>query len=199
MQGVSLSVQGNSADRTIPANALIVVDVQNAFIAGRDAVHDHQQLCEAIQLLLDRARQAKTLVIFLQNDGPPGAVDEPDQPGWDLYFSPGSGESVVRKTKDDGFDGSELNQILAESAARRIVICGMLSEMCVAATVRAAIQRGFEVILPHDGHATYDVPAGPGGSGGVPAKMAARAAEWSLGDEVTILASVRDVRFARPA
>lgn len=56
---------------------------------------------------------------------------------------------------------------------------------------------GYGVILPHDGHATYDVPSGPGGSEGVPAHLAARAAEWSLGDEVTLVASAGDVKFAR--
>jgi hypothetical protein len=37
----------------------------------------------------------------------------------------------------------------------------------------------------------------PGSSPGVPAHMAARAAEWSLGDEVAIVASAGDVSFAR--
>jgi hypothetical protein len=31
--------------------------------------------------------------------------------------------------------------------------------MCVAATARTALARGFRVVLPHDGHATYDIPA----------------------------------------
>ena len=57
------------------------------------------------------------------------------------------------------------------------------------------MSRGYTVIIPHDGHAIYDVPPGPEGSGGVPAHLAARAAEWSLGDGVIILPSVRDVLF----
>ncbi|WP_343578390.1 isochorismatase family protein, partial [Acinetobacter sp.] len=66
--------------------------------------------------------------------------------------------------------------------------------MCVAATARAALARGYAVLLPHDAHATYDVPAGPG-SEAVPAAMSARAAEWSLGDEIQICASVDEVGF----
>ena len=31
--------------------------------------------------------------------------------------------------------------------------------MCVAATVRTALARGFRVVPRHDGHATYDIPA----------------------------------------
>lgn len=102
---------------------------------------------------------------------------------------------VIRKTRDNGFDDTGLDAILTAFGVRDLAICGVLSEMCVAATARAALARGYGVLLPHDAHATYDVPAGSG-SQSVPAAMAARAAEWSLGDDVRICASARDVRFA---
>lgn len=180
------------------ADALIVVDVQVAFVTGIEAVPDHPTLLAAIEALMTAARTAKVPVIFLQNDGEPGTVDEPHRPGWALHFPPLADESVVRKTTDDGFDGTPLHRLLAASAVQTVALCGVLSEMCVAATARAAIQRGYHVILPHDAHATYDVPAGPGGSPMVTASMAARAAEWSLGDEITIAASVADIRFSKP-
>ncbi|MDA4806111.1 hypothetical protein NY486_09425, partial [Enterobacter hormaechei] len=69
---------------------------------------------------------------------------------------------------------------------------------CLAATARAALEKGFAVILSHDGHATYDVPAGPGNSEAVPARLAARAAEWSLGDDIILLAAAGDIRFQKP-
>lgn len=178
------------------ADALIVVDVQVAFVTGIEAVPDRAGLLKAVEALIASARAAKVPVIFLQNDGEPGTADEPHQPGWALHFPALAGESVVRKAADDGFDGTSLRDLLAASAVQTVALCGVLSEMCVAATARAAMQRGYGVILPHDGHATYDVPAGPGGSAEVPASMAARAAEWSLGDEITIPASVVDVRFS---
>lgn len=178
-----------------PADALLVIDVQNAFVQGSEAVPGHVTLLSMVEVLLDSARPAWAPVIFLQNDGPAGALDEPFQAGWKLYFPPQSGEVVIRKTNDDGFDDTDLDAILTALGVHDLAICGMLSEMCVAATARAALRHGYGVLLPHDAHATYDVPAGPG-SQGVPAAMAARAAEWSLGDEVRICASARDVRFA---
>jgi nicotinamidase-related amidase len=193
---VLLVEQSESVEAT--ADALIVVDVQVAFVTGIEAVPQHARLLTAIETLIALARAAQVPVIFLQNDGAPGTADEPHQPGWDLHFPPLAGECVVRKTADDGFDGTSLHDLLAASAVQSVALCGVLSEMCVAATARAALLRGYAVILPHDGHATYDVPPGPGGSAKVPANMAARAAEWSLGDEITITASVTDVRFSRP-
>ncbi|AMS39144.1 MULTISPECIES: isochorismatase family protein [Aminobacter] len=177
--------------------ALVIVDVQRAFVSGAEAVPDHLSLLSAVTLLLDQARLAGVPVIFIQNDGPLGAVDEPYTSGWQLHFPPRPGEHVVRKQADDGFVGTNLNDLLVAARVGTIAICGMLSEMCLATTARTAMATGYGVILPHDGHATYDVPPGPGGSEGVPAHLAARAAEWSLGDEVIIVASAGDVKFAR--
>lgn len=131
--------------------------------------------------------------MHLLNDGPPGAVDEPDAPGWQLAIEPFQGEPVVRKTEDDGFAGTELAEILGSTHV--VVLAGVQSEMCVAATARAALRRGLRVVLPHDAHATYDVPPGMCDAPGVPAALAARAAEWSLGDRVEIPARAADVSF----
>ncbi|WP_439501237.1 isochorismatase family protein [Aminobacter ciceronei] len=191
------AIPETDVDEAPTAQALIVVDVQSAFVSGTDAVPGHKRLLSAVATLLENARASGVAVIFIQNDGPAGAVDEPHTPGWQLHFTPWPGEHVVRKELDDAFDGTSLNDLLSVSGIETIAFCGMLSEMCLAATARTAMALGYGVILPHDGHATYDVPPGPGGSEGVPAHLAARAAEWSLGDEVTIVASAGDVKFAR--
>ncbi|MCH7313151.1 isochorismatase family protein [Acinetobacter sp. ANC 3882] len=175
-------------------DALIVVDVQNAFVSGTEAVPASKQLIASISILLAKARLAHALVIFLQNDGELGCLDEPYQFGWELFFPPQPNEFVVRKSEDNGFKGTSLQHILNDHHVKSLTICGVLSEMCVAATARAALELGFDVLLAHDAHATYDVPAGPG-SQGVPAAMVARVAEWSLGDEIIICASVNEVSF----
>jgi len=183
---------------TDTAHALIVIDVQRAFVIGADAVPGHQALMGAVGVLLERARAAGAPVIFLQNDGPEGAPDQPGTDGWALALDVRPGGIVLRKEKDDGFDGTALETLLRERSVEAIALCGVLSEMCVAATARAALDRGFTVLLPHDAHATYDVPPGPGGSPGVPAALAARAAEWSLGDEIVIPGAAYEVVFGQP-
>ncbi|RPE31472.1 nicotinamidase-related amidase [Acinetobacter sp. BIGb0102] len=177
-------------------DALIIVDMQKAFVSGADAVPASEQLIVSIGTLITKARAVHAPIIFLQNDGEVGTVDEPYQVGWELFFAPQPHEFVVRKSEDNGFEGTSLQHILDDLRVQSLVICGVLSEMCVAATARAALTRGYEVLLPHDAHATYDVPAGPG-SEAVPAAMAARAAEWSLGDEIMLCASVDEVGFIK--
>ncbi|ENN84530.1 isochorismatase [Rhizobium freirei PRF 81] len=186
--------QHDTKDHHSLVDALLVVDVQSAFVQGPQAVSGHGTPLSMISILLAEARSAGAPVIFLQNDGPPGAVDAPFQTGWELHFPPRPGERVIRKAEDDGFEGTDLDDVLKGSGVRDLAICGVLSDMCVAATARAALKCRYGVLLPHDAHAAYDVPAGPG-SESVPAAMAARAAEWSLGDEVRICASAHDVRF----
>jgi nicotinamidase-related amidase len=178
------------------ADALVIVDAQRAFMSGPHAVPDHVRLDKAIRVLLERARFTGVPVIFLQNDGDFGSPDEPGQPGWELFFELHDGDLVLAKDKDDGFDGTGLDILLTKHRVFSVAICGLLSEMCVAATARAAMQRGYRVIIPHDAHATYEVPSGPGGVEMVPARLAARAAEWSLGDRVIIVPSAEALDFS---
>ncbi|MEW2434015.1 isochorismatase family protein [Streptomyces caniferus] len=193
---------GAPAGPVRPVEALLLVDLQSAFVAGGEAVPDAARVLDRSRDLLARARAAGALVVHLQNDGAPGTVDEPHAPGWRLHLPVAFGprESVVRKTGDDGFDGTPLGALLADAGVGALTLCGVLSEMCVSATARTALARDFRVVLPHDAHATYDVPAAPGIGESVPAALASRAAEWALGDDAEIVARAAEVTFtaARP-
>ncbi len=188
------------ADEMKPVEALIVVDAQTAFMSGEEAVPAAAELLVQLKSLVARAREAGALIVHLQNDGAPGTVDEPGTPGWELYLPVETGprETVIRKEEDDGFEGTNLGDLLVGEGVRALAVCGVMSEMCVLATARAALERDYRVVLPHDAHATYDIPAGPG-SDGVPAATASRVAEWALGDEIEIVANASSVPFARRA
>lgn len=179
--------------------ALVVVDVQRAFFAGEGAVPGARAVREAVEGMLGRAREAGALVVHLQNDGAAGADDEVGTPGWELALSlvAGDREVVVRKRHDDGFAGTSLGALLVDAGVRGIAVCGVMSEMCVSATARTALARGYGVVLPHDAHSTYDVPAAEGIGDAVPAATVSRVAEWALGDGAEIVARAADVRFEK--
>jgi streptothricin hydrolase len=179
----------------LAVQALLLIDLQAAFVSGKDPVPHAEPLLASATNLLTMARQAGSLVVHVQNDGAEGAVDQPGQPGWQLYLPAQAGEPVVRKSRDDAFDGSGLGAILVAHRVGRLAIAGVMSEMCVAATARTALDRGYRVVLPHDAHATYDVPAGPGFGRPVPAEVVARVAEWSLGDQIELTSSSDEVHF----
>lgn len=183
-----------------PVQALIIIDMQSAFVAGDDAVPDAERLLDRVTGLLAEARENGALVVQLQNDGEPGTPDEPGTPGWELHLPVDTerGETVVRKTVDDGFEDTRLEELLRDAGVRDLAVCGVMSEMCVRATAGTALELGFRVVLPHDAHATYDIPAAEGISDVVPAATVSRVAEWTLGDEVEIVARAADVGFMKP-
>ncbi|WP_298326530.1 isochorismatase family protein [Haloactinopolyspora sp.] len=183
-------------DRPI-ADALVVVDVQHAFVYGARAVPAAQQLLTVVDDLLVRARSAGVTVVLVQNDGPPGAPEEPETPGWALAVERGDGDLLVRKEADDAFEGTSLQADLRERGVTSIAVAGLHSEMCVAATVRGALAGGFGVVLPHDAHATQPAPAWAGVADEVPAAVVSRVAEWSVGDQAVLVPHAADVRFER--
>ena len=175
-----------------PVTALLLIDAQQGLLDGEAAVPDAAAVLDGLVRLLAAARSAGALIIHLQNDGAAGALDEPGTPGWHIHpkVAPEPGEFVLRKTRDDGFDGTELEDMLARKHVTRIAVAGLLSEMCVSATVRGALARGLHVVLIHDAHATYNLDD-------IPASVVARVAEHALGDEIEIVDTV-SVRFGRP-
>ncbi len=180
------------------AHAVMVIDMQRAFVEGPGAIPRIDSVLPATQRQIEAARAAGALVVFLQNDGGAGEPDQSETAGWELAFEPQPGDAVVRKRHDNGFAGTDLDALLRSHHVKTISICGVMSEMCVAATARSAIERGYDVVLAHDAHGTYHVPARGSGEPEVPAELAARAAEWSLGDDVLIPLTSESVRF-RPA
>lgn len=172
--------------------ALVIIDAQQGLLEGEHAVPNSATVIKRLWTLLDKARTAGALVIHLQNDGEPGALDEPNTPGWSIHprLSPTVEERVIRKTGDDGFGNPDLMDVFKRNGVKRIAVAGLLSEMCVSATVRGGLARGLEIVLIRDAHATYDVED-------ISARVVARVAEHALGDEVE-LGDIASVQFTQP-
>jgi nicotinamidase-related amidase len=177
------------------AEALIVVDVQCGLLTGPGAIPDAPDVLAAVDRLVQSARDSRALIVHVQNDGPDRAAAEPGTPGWALAIEPLATEPVIRKREDDAFAGTGLEMLLRDHGAASVVICGVQSEMCVAATARAAMQHDLVVVLPRDAHGTYPIPADTGGGVAVPAAQVARVAEWSLGDALVVTRSSTQVAF----
>ncbi|MFD6279239.1 cysteine hydrolase family protein [Streptomyces sp. NPDC060209] len=186
---------------TTASQALIVVDVQRAFVRGEGALPEAARLVDRTADLIARAREAGALVVHVQNDGPAGADDEPHTAGWELHHPVEAGptEVVIRKTHDDAFQETSLGGLLTASGVRALAVCGLMSEMCVQATARTAVTLGYRVVLPHDAHATHDIPAEPGISATVPAATVSRVAAWPLSRDADVTARAADVRFTAPS
>ncbi len=64
--------------------------------------------------------------------------------------SPSADEAVIKKHFPNSFRDTQLNEYLESGGIKDLVICGMMSHMCIDATVRAAFDRGYACIVAYD-------------------------------------------------
>jgi nicotinamidase-related amidase len=63
---------------------------------------------------------------------------------------PSDGETVLSKNDASAFVTGELEPLLRDASTEWLIVAGVWTEACVAATVRDAIPRGFRVLLVKD-------------------------------------------------
>jgi nicotinamidase-related amidase len=64
---------------------------------------------------------------------------------------------VLQKRSPDAFYETGLQSELEARIVREIVLVGMQTELCIAATCRRAADLGYHVTLVADGHSTFDM------------------------------------------
>ena len=153
--------------RWAPRVALILVDLQMGAFGGHGIPPAHEAdglLTNALALLWE-ARASDVPVVHIQHCARPGEVFAEDAPGWPIspVLRPEAGERVVRKRAGNAFENTELDEVLRAGGVTRVVVAGIQSEHCVAATCRGALRLGYGVRLAEDGHSTWPDGARPAG------------------------------------
>jgi nicotinamidase-related amidase len=138
--------------------ALLVIDMQVGNFSPPDPIYEGTKLLSKAKELITRARSAKALVVYVQNNGSNGDPDAYGSPGWEIHSSiaPIEGDLVIQKHTPDAFHETHL---LAELKAKRIttlVIMGLQTEYCIDTTCRRAFALGYDVVLVEDSHSTWD-------------------------------------------
>lgn len=77
------------------------------------------------------------------------SVDEADW-GMDDSVAARDGEIIVEKTTADPFISTELAELLRARGVTTVVVCGLTTDVCVAATARGAADRDFVTIVAED-------------------------------------------------
>jgi nicotinamidase-related amidase len=139
--------------------ALVLLDAQVNMFEESTAAYNAEQLLESLQELLLKARQTDVDIFHIQHNGGEGSPDEPGSPGWAIHpaVAPQVGETVLQKSSPDAFADTNLDYELRSRNIDRIVLAGLQSELCIHATLRRAVDMGYEVMLVRDGHSTFDV------------------------------------------
>ena len=70
--------------------------------------------------------------------------------------APLEGETVIRKTTQGAFNGSEIQNVLDRMGVRNLVLTGVVTSCCVETTARDAADRGFGCVMVSDACADTD-------------------------------------------
>jgi len=171
--------------------ALIVVDVQNDFVdpAGSLTVRGGDEIVPLINEHIGAARAAAALVVYTQDWHPPhtphfardGGIWPvhcvQDTWGAELHPELVVAGPIVRKgsSGEDGYSGftmrdpvtgvtvpTQLEGLLHGRGVRRVVICGLATDYCVAETAIDAASLGLETIVLLEGVRAVDLEPGDG-------------------------------------
>ena len=138
---------------------LVLIDCQNDYLSGPLALAGIEAAVEAAGRLLDAARTRGSKVIHVVQRGAASGLFDLDGPGGAIIdrLAPWAGESVVVKTRPNGFSETTLLDELGSSGGE-IIVAGFMTHNCVSSTARAALDFGFLPTVAADATATRDLP-----------------------------------------
>lgn len=135
--------------------ALIIIDIQNDYFAeGKMPLVGSDEAVVNAKLVLEEFRKAGLPVIHIQHisDRPGAGFFLPNTKGAEIHadVTPLESEKVIVKHFPNSFRETELSAYLEDLGVSDLVICGMMTSMCVDATTRAAKDYGYNCTVIGD-------------------------------------------------
>jgi len=142
--------------------ALLLIDIQNDYFpGGRMELAEPDKALRTAEAVLKRFREMSLPVIHIQhiNVRAGATFFLPGTEGCLIHerLAPEEGEEVIVKHEPNGFFNTRLGAVIKEKQISELVVCGMMTHMCVDTTVRAAKDLRISVTLLEDGCATKDL------------------------------------------
>lgn len=140
-------MKDNNTENT--KTALLIIDIQNDYFPGGTMeLAAADETATKAQHLLAHFRKQEMPIIHVQHI----ALQEganfflPNTKGAEIHKSvtPFETEKVITKHYPNSFRDTELLDYLKENNIAKLVICGMMTDVCVASTTRAALDYGFD-------------------------------------------------------
>ena len=175
--------------------ALIMIDCQNTYRTGVMQLSGVEAAIKEAQLLLDKARALKSLIIHVQHDAGPGSpYDIRSEIGaLSKEVAPRASEPVVVKRYPNAFVQTDLDERLKALGIKNVVLAGFMTHMCINSTARGAFSLGYAPTVVASATATRALP---GVAGAVVSAAALQAA--SLASLSDLFAVVVDDANALP-
>lgn len=144
------------------SKALILIDIQNDYFEnGANPLVGSDSASRKARLVLEQFRKEKLPVIHIQHLSVRAGATFfiPETFGAEIHSNvkPQDNEKVIVKHYPNSFIETKLQKYLTELGVTELVICGMMTHMCVDATTRVAKDAGFNCTLIGDACATKDL------------------------------------------
>jgi nicotinamidase-related amidase len=144
------------------SRALVIVDIQkDYFPGGAHPLVAPEAAAAATRQVLDAFRAAGDPVVHVRHvwDDEGATFMRPKTEGVEIHpeVAPAEGELVITKEFPNSFRETALEEELRVRHVDSLVVCGMMTSMCVDATVRAAVDLGFDTTVVHDACATCEL------------------------------------------
>ena len=139
--------------------ALILIDIQNDYFpGGKMELEGSEPASERAKDLLNFFRDNNLPLVHIQHVAtrPTATFFLPNTDGVNHHTNvqPRAGETIFQKHFPNAFRDTPLLDHLRAQNIERVVIAGMMTHMCVDATVRAATDFGFQCLTAQDACAT---------------------------------------------
>jgi nicotinamidase-related amidase len=139
--------------------ALIIIDIQNDYFPGGSMELEGAEAAGAkAHSALSAFRDKNLPVIHVRHLSvrPGSTFFIPGTAGADIHacVTPRAGEAVIEKNFPNSFRNTDLKTILEKDNIKNLVVAGMMTHMCVDATVRHAADAGYKITLLGDACAT---------------------------------------------
>ncbi len=137
------------------SEALVIIDIQkDYFPGGLMEVVNSENAAQMAKSLLAAFRKSNKSIVHVQHVSTrEGATFFlPKSKGVEIHESvaPLKGEKIITKHFPNSFRNTDLEDYLRGNGVKKIIFCGMMSHMCIDATVRAAFDKGFTCIVADD-------------------------------------------------
>lgn len=142
--------------------ALILIDIQNDYFAGgRMPLENIESAATNAAALLNDAHTRDIPIFHIRHIAKSDSAPffRPGTEGSEIHprVCPAPKEAVIQKDRPNAFVGTTLEADLRTAGITHVTLCGAMSQMCVDATARAAVDLGFQVAVIEDACAAAQV------------------------------------------
>ncbi len=169
VQQLEEAVRLHSLPAVLPPTALLILDMQDYFLnpESHAFVPSSPAIIPGINRLISKFNESGQPVIFTRHLNSPH--DAQMMKHWWNDLIRGDAElsqitqtvnskgcRIITKTQYDAFYRTILEATLQSIGIHNLIICGLITHLCCETTARSAFVKGFNVIFPVDGTATYN-------------------------------------------